>query len=368
MRILMISPPSGGIDIYVDTLSAEIRKHGVIVDIDGSRGDETAYDVIKKAWLSSSGVKQSVHDLAARISFEGYDAVLFHFGKNDVEQYLPVVLTELDRKVRNPIYVVHFLSQNLFSQYLGDPNAQRRVKTEIYRFFRYYIFFGKFAKNYMEKESGKKLAGIIAPLPETHFHERLSKKEVEKMKSEFFFTSDKPVVYLPGYAANYKDYNFLLKSLALVKNPVRLVIAGRGWCKRLGSNRKVISNSEVFIIEKVLNSKEYKFLTSHSSFGIFPYRQPDNGELFQGSGTLPNFLFEGKACVALDDASLPEYITRGGIVTPVGDVSKFAEAIDIMIDPRLRGGYEAFLRKHREKFSIKNHADRVVSFLNKIVK
>lgn len=368
MKILMISPSSGGIDIYVNRLSEVLRKHDILVDIAGSTKGDSAFDEVKREWLSSNRVKEIVSEIASRIDFDKYDSVIFHYGKNDIEQYLPVVLTNTGKKVNNPIYFTHFLSRNIFAQYLNDVQTQKEVEKVVYDFFKSYLFFGTFAKEYMEKQSGKSLPGIVSFLPETHFHELLSEDEVNEFKVTFSYSKKIPTVYLPGFPANYKDHEFLLSSLAYVNKRMRLVIAGRGWYKKLGFNRKTIGNVEIYVVDKYLNSKEYKYLSSFSSFGIFPYRQPKGDEVFQGSGTIPNFIYEGKACLGLNEASIPEYIKDGGIITPVGDKKLFAEAIDKLLNRKARRIYELKSEHQRDNFSIETHAKQVISLINSTIK
>lgn len=369
MKMLMISPSSGGIDVYVNRLIETLRKHDILIDIEGSTKNESAFDEVKKQWHSSDKVQKMVLEMALRIDFNKYDAVIFHFGKNDIEQYLPAVLLKIGKKVNNPIYFTHFLSRNLFSQYLNDSKTQKEIDKTIYSFFKSYLFFGSFAKEYMEKQSEKSLYGKISFLPETHSHEQLSKREIKEFKIQFKYSESIPTIYLPGFPANYKDQEFLLNSLKYVNKRMRLIIVGRGWYKKLGFSSKTIKNVEVYIIDKYLSSKEYKFLSASSSFGIFPYRQPtDHTEVFQGSGTIPNFIYEGKACLGLDEASVSEYIGKGGIITPTGDSKLFAKAIDKLLDPKIRRTYEIQSKLQREKFSIETHAKEVITLIKSTLK
>ncbi|KKT39489.1 MAG: hypothetical protein UW29_C0013G0005 [Candidatus Collierbacteria bacterium GW2011_GWC2_44_13] len=368
MKILMISPSSGGIDVYVNRLSEILREHNILVDIDGSTKEESAFDVAKREWLSSDRVKEIVSKIASRIDFDKYDSVIFHYGKNDIEQYLPVVLSNIGKKINNPIYFTHFLSRNLFSQYLKDDKTQKEVEKAVCEFFKSYLFFGTFARKYMEKQSGNSLSGVVSFLPETHSHEILSESEIREFKNTFNHSESVPTVYLPGFPANYKDHEFLVNSLTYVNKKMRLVIAGRGWYKKLGFDKKIIGKAEIYVVDKYLNSKEYKYLSSYSAFGIFPYRQPDGDEIFQGSGTIPNFIYEGKACLGLNEASVPEYIGSGGIITLTGDTKLFAEAIDKLLDPKIRRIYELESEKRRDKFSIETHAKEVISLLNSTIK
>ena len=72
MKILMISPSSGGIDVYVNRLSAILRKHKIKVDINGSTEDESAFDEVKKKWLTSKNVQRIVSRIAKDVVDSSY--------------------------------------------------------------------------------------------------------------------------------------------------------------------------------------------------------------------------------------------------------------------------------------------------------
>src|SRR5581483_9194423 len=115
-----------------------------------------------------------------RIKFDEYDIVAFHFGKNDIEQYIPVDLLERkDKKIKNVVYFVHFLSWNLFGQYLNDSETQKKIELSIKDFFNHYVFFGTFAKKYLEDKFNKKLNGIVNFLPETHSTDKVEPFELK---------------------------------------------------------------------------------------------------------------------------------------------------------------------------------------------
>ena len=116
----MIAPPKGGIEVYVKTLSSKLQECGISVDIKGSRLDEQPYDPKGNEWNNSSQVRKTALGICKRIDFDNYDIVAFHYGKNDIEQYFPVVLKQKKIKIKKSVYFTHFLSQNLFSSYLKD--------------------------------------------------------------------------------------------------------------------------------------------------------------------------------------------------------------------------------------------------------
>lgn len=368
----MVSPAIGGIDVYVKALADELRKiSNVEVDVKGGSEDQTAYDQNKRDWRPSEQIKEMVKDISDLIKFDNYDYVLFHYGKNDVEQYIPVILSKNKERFQTKfVYFVHYLSWNLFSHYLKDPVTAREVESATLNFFDEYVFFGDFARNFIEDRYHKRLEGKIIFLPETHANEKLSQDEVEKY-TEFFqgiyIDKYKKVVYYAGFGSNYKDIEAILKAFEEVEEELLFVIAGKGWLKRVGFEKKRIGKIQVMVIEKYLDSKEYKFLSSQTLFGIFPYKQPQQeDEFFQGSGTLPNYINAGKATIVYNEGSLPEYVGDSGIVIKTGDINELKEAINTLLDDVSRKQYEEAASKISENFSIKNHVKEVYDYLKSI--
>jgi len=364
MKVLMIAPPSGGIDVYVNVISNKLRDFGYLVDINGSQKGESAYNVETKSWKTAQEVKELVEKVVNRIDFSKYDSVIFHYGKNDIEQYIPVILLENKIKINKPIYFTHYLSWNLFSSYLKDNETEEKVVKATYTFFEKYLFFGTFAKNYMQIQSEKKLDGIVSFLPETHNEEVITQEEARELNKKFYYTEETPIVYMPGFASNYKDYDLLIMSLSKVTQSLRIVLSGRGWIKRLGFDRKVFGLVEVIIVDEYINSKEYKYLTSMSLFGIFPYRQPlDKKEVFQASGTLPNFIYEEKANIVLNEASMPEYVGKGGIILESNTADSLSLAINKLLVKEIRESFEKEATKNRYNFSLEKHAKDIISLI-----
>lgn len=372
MKILMISPAIGGIDVYVNALSNELRKiPNVEVDIKGGRENQTAYDQEKRDWKSSAEVKAMVKEISDSIEFDNYDYVLFHYGKNDIEQYIPVILSKSKKVTKIKfVYFIHYLSWNLFSHYLKDFDAAQEVEDATLNFFDDYVFFGDFAREFIQNTYHKILKGKTIFLPETHADEQLSAKEIESYKDHFqgrYKDKYKEVVYHAGFGSNYKDMESVLKALERVEEEFLFVIAGKGWLKRVGFEEKKVGKVQVRVVEKYLDSKEYKFLSSQTLFGIFPYKQPQQeDEFFQGSGTLPNYIDAGKTTIVYNEGSLPEYVGKSGIVTEVGNVDELTTAINTLLDDNNRKQYEDAATKISENFSIENHAKEVFEYLKTI--
>ncbi len=361
MRILMIAPYTGGIDVYVSSLAKMLKsKFDTNIEVMGGGQRDSAYDINKKGWRSSKDVQRIARNIAERIPFSSFDIVAFHYGKNDIEQYLPVIIDQNKIPISKKVYFVHFLSRNLFDQYLNDSQAQNDVESKVATFFDGYVFFGNYAKQFMRQQYNKSLEGIVNYLPETHSLERDITSD--KVLKEFYYTREMPTVYLPGFAANYKDHELLLSSFKYVNTHLNFVFAGLGWKKRLGFTKSHIGNVQIQVVEKYLNSEEYHFLTEHSLFGIFPYQQPTvKGEYFQGSGTLPNFIYAHKACIVLDEGAMAEYVGSSGIVAHNND-RDFADAINKMLNSTVRLDLEKKAVERAHLFSLEEHARKCFEY------
>jgi len=369
MKVLMIAPYSGGIDVYVKCLSQKLRTKGILVEIAGSKKGEEAYDSKVGKWKTSAEVKKMVKQIVDRICFANYDLVAFHYGKNDVEQYIPVVLDKKDIKPKKTVYFVHFLSRNLFDQYLKDPKTRTVVEDYAGNYFDGYIFFGNYDKLFMEKTYKKKFNGIINFLPETHSHEKI--KNSQKTVSQFILRASRnsdPLVILPGFPAHYKDHNLLLSSFEYIKKPMTFIFAGQGWRKKLGFIRKKIKKVNILVVDKYLTTAEFKVLVENSLFGVFPYRQPDTkGEYFQGSGALPNFIYAGKPCIVLNEGAMAEYVGTAGIVVNSPSPQKFAQAINILLNPIKRNRFAKKARLRASKFSLELHTTKCLKFFENLI-
>jgi len=379
MRILMISPSSGGIDTYVESLKSALERAGdneVMIDgirqMDGAKQNEALFNYKTNKWMSSSQVKKIAENAARRIKFEKYDLIAFHYGKNDIEQYLPVILSNRRGLVPNSVYFVHYLSRNLFSEYLDDFNTQYQVERQVGNFYDGYVFFGKYAKKFMEHQYKKQFNGIINFLPETHSHEILDRRDSKDLTKRFVHPLvtkyNLPLIVWPGFPAHYKDYFSLLRSLQDLDSSMALLFVGRGWKKYLGFSSKKIGKCFVYCIDKYLQSKEYAFLTRKSLFGILLYRQPNNPkEVFQGSGTLSNFIYEGKAVIVFNEGAMAEYVGDAGIILKDKKLKTITTAIKKMLIPELRMKYERLAINRKTLFDINLHARKCLSFFNKLL-
>ncbi len=368
MKILMVAPYIGGIDVYVNSFVPKIKKMGHTVDVVGSVEGENSYNSETHSWKSYKEVVQIARNIYERINFSSYDIVAFHYGKNDIEMLIPTFIEKNKYPSTKFVYYVHYLSRNLFTQYIPNREIQDSIENAVFNFYDGYIFFGQWAKDFMEKQVGKTLRGAVAYLPETHSLEHGDNEEeiIDTLVADFNEIKNR-VIFLPGFASNYKDHELLLNSFRLVRNKLVYYFAGPGWRKRIPTDLK-IGNVEVRVIDKYLNPLEYKILTKNSIFGIFPYRQPEvKGEYFQGSGTIPNFIYYGKASVALNEGTIPEMIGDSGIIVKDRDCVALADAIDRLSDPLTRKKFEDHAKKRSYLFSTDYHAERSISFFKDIL-
>lgn len=370
MKILMVAPYTGGIDVYVLSLVREMKKMGHEVYISGSIEGESAYNKEMRSFKTANEVLQIVEGITKRIDFGHYDIVAFHYGKNDIEMLIPTMINKGIYPNTKFVYYVHFLSRNLFKEFIPNEEIQNRIEKAVFNFFDGYVFFGQYAKDFMEQQCKKTLSGVVSFLPETHSSESGPSEDqlIYNIVPDYDVVKDKCVI-LPGFAANYKDHELLLDSFGHVKNKLLFVFAGPGWRKRIPNDLE-IGNVSVRVVDKYLSPLEYKVVTEASVFGVFPYRQPKiEGEFFQGSGTAPNFIFAGKASIALNEGAMPEYVGNSGIVVEKDNPADLAAAIDTLLsDKTKREALEQEAIKRRDLFSIKNHSQACLRYFESLTK
>lgn len=369
MKIAMIAPAYGGINVYVEALSEQLRGRGHSVVIIGSLSDDNPYNSATHSWRGATWVARRTELIADRISVNDYDIVCFHYGKNDLEQLLPVVLAARLGVKRPPmIHFVHYLSRNLFTEFVPSPQLQRQVDVAFYTFFDGYVYFGSFAQSFVEAKQANHQLSTVAFLPETHSSWQPGTEMVRKLQTELHFSPNMPTVYWPGYAAHYKDHDTFLRALLWVERPLQLVIVGRGWRKKVGFSTRRIGQVIVWVLERELNEQEMCFVTQASAFGIFPYRQPKHlNEVFQGSGVLPNFLYNGKACVVNNEGCLAEYVANAGIVVRSGEPRQLAQAINTLMLPAKRAMFEKRAACRSSFFSLDTHATTCQRYFEEII-
>lgn len=370
MNILIIAPYTGGIDVYVRALKNGLEMAGAKVTIDGGTENESPYNKSENKFRSSEEVKALAEKIVDRIDFSKFDLVAFHYGKNDIEQYLPVILKKRNIFVPNPIYFVHYLSRNLFSHYLNDKNAQDEVEKATANFFTGYVFFGQFPRDFMEKQLGRQLPGVIAYHPEAHSHSSIPDYlSIVKKIIPSELDRNLPTSILSGFASNYKDHELLIDSLKFVNKPMNLLFSGPGWFKRLQFENKKNGVVNVFVRDKYLDESEFLVSVKETDFGIFPYHQPmDKTEIFQGSGALPNYLYQGKPCIVLNDGVMAEYVGNAGIVVKSISADELGSAINTMLADENIHKYSEKSKMRSHLFSQKTHGKTCYDYFSRLIK
>jgi glycosyltransferase involved in cell wall biosynthesis len=353
IRILLIGPWHHGMGQQISVLQKSLKEHHRVAYCDwvGSKKHYFTPDLIwKKA-------KKIIKD----INFSLYDIVNVHYGKLEIEQVIPFLLK--DRKINLPpfVYSVHSLKGDLFKilKRQSDPLLQEKINRTTRSFFDGYIYYGTYAAKKYSKP------GKIIFIHEQHSHVKISEKESKFYQKIFYLPSNKiPFIAILGYASPWKDWETLLQSFYQIKKPLRVLFAGPGWKKKLYFRKKLINNITIYIVNKHLNEKEFFFLINSSTFGCFPYQ---THESFQGSGILPNFLYQGKACIVTKCANLPEMLGKAGIVVPQHNSVKLAKAINDILEPKNLSNFEKEAKLRSFLFSREYHAEQCVNYFTQII-
>lgn len=365
MKILIVSPVVGGINIYISTVIRNLRDtKDLEIDFFSTELNQSLYDPTKKTWCSSDVLMKKFNQKVVDVNWDKYDFILLNYGKNDAEQLLPVYLESIGFAFDKLVYFVHYLSWNLFSDYIVDLEMARKVK-EVTKKIPNLFFFGTFAKDYWIQNYSKPQNYIIDFLPETHSQEKVNESSINEFFKEnnIVLDNSKKIIIWAGYPSNYKNHNLLLNSLTYIKTPINIVFAGRGWGKRIDKVKYSNSKIKVEIIDKELNSKEYLVCSLISEIGIFLYQQPANSnEIFQGSGTLPNYLYAGKPCIVLDEGAMTEYVQEAGLILKEKTAIELANKIDAILSESKKYSNLAFARK--SFFDQRLHSNRIYNFLS----
>lgn len=358
MRIMMIGPQFGGIHTYLFGLANALRQRGHVCDCFGLDPSCNPYSPVTEKWRTSADVLESVQKYSAALPIHHYDRIGFHFGKNDLEQAIPLFL---DRKHTPPaIYFVHFMSRNLFSSYLNDEPTQTKIEHAVRSFFSGYIFYGQATQKSFPWHKDNLAPSLVAPYPETNSNTPVAIEEVATYRqtvTEKFQDPTAPLCILPGYAAEYKDSDLLFSACQLLPQALSVLIIGRGWKKRIGWEQQTFGKVEVLVEDRELSPKEFTLCCHASDFGIFPYHDSTSTAVkFQGSGTLPNFLSAGKPCIVLNSSVMPEYVKDPELIANRNSTEDVANKLSRMLDPEYRQLKTAHLANRRKLFSMEAHA------------
>ncbi len=374
MKILMIHPSQGGIDLYVKTLAQELQFLGVDVDLKHTPKSAWPYNPKTKSWNTSKYVQNKVINFAKSIDFSKYDIVAFHFGSIDPEQYLPLAFYMSRIKVPNPVYFVHILKHSLFGDRLNDKKTQLLVNKAHQSFFSNYFFFSKYALKYFKKLNIPINNYAVGFLPETHFppisNYNISKEIKDSIKSR----SSNFIISWVGYASDYKAVNVLVESLPYIKqangyNYITFLLCGRGWLKKVGEGHISTNNAELIVIDKELNPSEFGYVIKKSNAGILLYYEPKNFIFrFQGSGTLPNYIWQRKPLIISDLPPLREYAGIEALYVEIKNSissKEVADRVNLLI--KTRDVLISKVSTRRHFFDRKLHAKQCLSFFKQIL-
>lgn len=366
-KVLMVYPRTGGLDVYVNGILNHIKTHQFKVDSFSS--GIKLFSPNDRTWISSSLLEQKLKEEIINLNWSQYDLIVYHYGKNDVEQYIPVLLRKLGIKVKKELYLVHYLSWNLFEDYVVDEKKFQEVNA-ITMDMPNLMFYGEFPQKFWFKNYKLPKSYIINFYPEAHSYETTTAKEQESFEKLIKYKdSNLPLIIWPGFASNFKNYQLLFDCLYHLSQPIKVVFMGQGWKKRLKGYPTQINESEILVIERYLNPKEFSLAIQYSLFGILLYQQPEGDkEFFQGSGTLPNFIYQGKSTIVLNQGCLPEYVGESGIVLKRNDPKELAIAIETLLDESERRKRESVAQAKRPMFSMDVHTATLEGYIRHLLK
>lgn len=366
-KVLMVFPKHGGIEVYANGILNHIcTEH---FELDTFSSDINLYNKEDRTWITADSLEETLKKEILNVNWDKYDLIVYHYGKNDAEQYIPVLLKRLGITVKKELYLVHYLSWNLFEDFIIDDEKYKEVN-EAVKGMPHLMFYGKFPQEFWFENYSMPESYIINYYPEAHSHEEISETEREDFEKLIELDkSDLPLVIWPGFPSNFKNYQLLLEALPHLKKPIKLVFMGQGWGKRLKDYPKNINGSEIKVVERYLNTKEFLLAIQYSLFGVLLYQQPDSGkEFFQGSGTLPNFIYQGKSTIVLNEGCLPEYVSDSGITLEEKDPVKLARAIEKLLSEDVLKVKERAAHAKKPMFSMDMHTSTLEGYIRYLIK
>jgi glycosyltransferase involved in cell wall biosynthesis len=409
LRVLLIGPDHdrGSIPPYLDVLAAGLRERGAAVERLSAGGLPLDRDATPPRFWPAERIVAAAKALVARIDPDAFDLVSLHYGNLEVEQLAPALW---ERRFgprgsgRAPPVVahVHFVDWTLFSTHVVDPALYRAVVNGIARMDGL-VFFGGYARRALLDRDG--LVGIpslISYFPTTIpgsapvDNENAPPFELARLTSggpprEAAPDSDPgvlgsaladarrdhpgegggpPLATTYGFANPWKDPSDLLAAFGLMRERLRVLLAGHGWDRperagvdlrpALHPNRLRVGPAELTVLAGYITPGERLALVSASDFAVFPYRRHQS---FQGSGAVTDYLAHGVPVVATDVANMAELIGDGGMVVPPGDLAALAGALDrVAGDAGLRAALTLAARRRAPRFSLARHLDDCLGF------
>lgn len=140
--------------------------------------------------------------------------------------------------------------------------------------------------------------------------------------------TDRPLLLFCGLVRPYKGLDVLLDALALVKQPVHLLVAGEFWQGGRASyqeqiNRLGLTNC-VTIIDEYLPDELLAACIDRANVVVLPYRSATQSAVVQTA------FGRGKPVITTDVGGLAEVVENGrtGLVVPPENPPALAEAVD----------------------------------------
>ncbi|MBC7299449.1 glycosyltransferase family 4 protein [Nocardia salmonicida] len=368
MRVLILGPnhPGGSLPPYLDALTTGLREIGVLVDRHGSTA--IPYDQDSQRFWSIERIVASARALADQIDPAAYDVVALHAGNLEIDH---LVAAFWPRRSRPPIvYHIHTLDPTLFRDHVPHARWHRVVREQITGADGY-VYFGQHAEARLAVTSPALCSGQVAWLPTTIPDGTLPSPS-PALAAALHVPHGLPVISLYGFAAPWKDAGLLTAALRLMRQPVRVVVAGQFWDDATAPTAAVspgkpvrIGVTEFTVVAEYVDAAGRAALIRASAAGVFPYRDHPS---FQGSGAIADYLAHNVPVIATDVANMAELIGDAGYVVPANDPVALAAALDMIVtkgSTATEFADQACRRAHR--FSAAAHATRCVRLYQQVI-
>ncbi|WP_069162908.1 glycosyltransferase family 4 protein [Nocardia altamirensis] len=368
MRVLILGPnhPGGSLPPYLDALTAGLREIGVLVDRHGSTG--IPYDQDSQRFWPIDRIVASARALADQIDPAAYDVVALHAGNLEIDH---LVAACWHRRSPPPIaYHVHTLDPTLFRDHVPDARWNRVVREQITSADGY-VYFGQHGKVRLTATSPSLRSGQVAWLPTTIPDGTLPCPSAA-LAAALHVPHGLPVISLYGFAAPWKDPGLLTAALQLMREPVRVVVAGQFWedatapTSADSPGRPVrIGVTEFTVVAGYVDAPGRAALIRASTAGVFPYRDHPS---FQGSGAIADYLAHNVPVIATDVANMAELIGDAGYIVPANDPGALAAALDmILTEGSAAAEFAEQARRRAHRFTAVAHATRCVRLYEQVI-
>lgn len=355
MKILLIAPKS---DLGIGLQTKKYFQQMSIIknlQIDWIGSDRLIFD--------RNNIEKEARSIIKDINFNNYDLINFHFGKLELEQFLPYILKDKKDTLPPCVLSVHSLYFDLFERTIdgGDINFSEEINKNIKNFFDGYIYYGSYAKKYFGKD------GEMVFIHEQHSDCKINNDDYINFLKEFCLGEyiNKKIFTMIGYESPWKDSNSIIKALEILEESICFIFAGYGWYKKLGFRNKVIGKSTIVVIDRNLNEKEMRFFLKISYCGCLYY---NNHKSFQGSGVLPNYIYNNIPVIVSNIANLSEMSNGFGLIIQCNNHEILSNTISKMLDSKVYNGFLKNIRKRKYIFSRKYHVKKCLNYFRKIIK